>query len=46
MLLAMKIERLPVRQIEALDPWKLGGDGKCYWGYYSDSEWYKRFMRK
>ena len=39
-------ERLPYHQIEVMDPWDLGGDGKYYYHGDEKSEWYIRLMRK
>lgn len=43
-----KYDSLPIRQIELVDPWDLGGDGKAKW--YSllndDYEYYLKLMRK
>jgi hypothetical protein len=41
-----KYERLPYRSTELTSPWDLGGDGKCFYGYHPDKEWYARIMRK
>ena len=38
--------KLPLLQRELTNPWDLGGDGKTYYGYYPDEEWYQRTMRK
>ena len=37
---------LPYRQYEITEQWDLGGDGKCYWGFAPDEEWFIRAMRK
>lgn len=39
-------ERLPYRSIELTSPWDLGGDGKTFYGYHPECEWYVRIMRK
>ena len=26
--------------------WDLGGDGKCFWGWAPEEEWFKKEMRK
>lgn len=39
-------ERLPFQSIEIMDPWDLGGDGKCFWGFSPKEEWYRKEMRK
>ena len=39
-------ERLPVRCIEVMDPWNLGGDGKLYFKPKPNEEWFVRLMRK
>ena len=41
-----KYERLPYRSMELTSPWDLGGDGKCFYGYHPDKEWYAKIMRK
>ena len=41
-----KYERLPYRSTELTSPWDLGGDGKCFYGYHPDKEWYAKIMRK
>ena len=41
-----KYERLPYRSTELTSPWDLGGDGKCFYGYHPDKEWYAKVMRK
>ena len=38
--------RLPYRSTELTSPWDLGGDGKCFYGYHPDKEWYAKIMRK
>ena len=40
------IDGLPTRPMEIMDPWDLGGDGKCYWRIPPDSDIFKRMMRK
>ena len=40
------LERLPYQSIEIMDPWDLGGDGKCFWGYAFEEEWFRKEMRK
>lgn len=37
---------LPIRQIEITDSWNLGGDGKTYYGYHPNEDWFMRIMRK
>ena len=27
-------------------PWDLGGDGKVFWGFHPDEEWYVKLMSK
>lgn len=39
-------DRLPYRQLEIVEQWDLGGDGKCYWGEAPSEEWYIKLMRK
>ena len=29
-----------------MEPWDLGGDGKCYYNVYPKDETYERLMRK
>jgi len=29
-----------------MSPWGLGGDGKLFWGFYPEGEWYVKLMRK
>ena len=40
------IERLPYKSIEIMDPWDLGGDGKCYYHGEPTDEWFIKLMRK
>lgn len=37
---------LPIRQFELTNQYDLGGDGKCYYGYHPNEEWFLRVMRK
>ncbi len=39
-------DRLPNKPIEVTDPWDLGGDGKTFWGFNPDEDWFIRLMRK
>ena len=39
-------ETLPMRQREVMNQWNLGGDGKHYYGYRPDEEWYRKAIRK
>ena len=39
-------DRLPYRQYEITNQWSLGGDGKCFWGFAPDEDWFIRVMRK
>ena len=39
-------DRLPNKPIEVTDPWDLGGDGKTFWGFSPDEDWFIRLMRK
>ena len=41
-----KYDRLPNKPIEVTDPWDLGGDGKTFWGFSPDEDWFIRLMRK
>ena len=41
-----KYSQVPFRQYEIVSQWDLGGDGKCYFGYYPDNDWYIKLMRK
>ncbi len=43
-----KFDCLPLRQIELVSPWDLGGDGKGKWFnlFYDDYEYYLKLMRK
>lgn len=41
-----RFERLPFRQYEITNQWDLGGDGKYFWGFAPDEEWFIRAMRK
>jgi hypothetical protein len=29
-----------------MSPWNLGGDGKHFWGFHPEKEWYFKLMRK
>jgi len=29
-----------------MSPWDLGGDGKAFFGFHPDEEWYAKLMRK
>ena len=40
------LECLPYKSIEIMDPWDLGGDGKCYYHAEPTDEWYIKLMRK
>jgi hypothetical protein len=39
-------DSLPYRQYEITNQWDLGGDGKWFWGFAPDEEWFIRAMRK
>jgi hypothetical protein len=39
-------EKLPRRQYEITCQWDLGGDGKCFYGWAPEEEWYQKEMRK
>lgn len=41
-----EFEHLPHHQIEVMDQWDLGGDGKFYYHADETDEWYVRMMRK
>lgn len=41
-----KIDQLPYKSIEMMDPWDLGGDGKCYYHAKPTDERYIKLMRK
>ena len=41
-----KYEHLPHQQIEVMDPWDLGGDGKFYYHANKTDGWYVKMMRK
>jgi len=42
----IQFEKLPLRTIEVMDPWDLGGDGKTYYRAEPSDEWYIKLMRK
>ena len=29
-----------------MSPWDLGGDGKAFFGFHPDKEWYVKLLRK
>ena len=29
-----------------MSPWDLGGDGKAFFGFHPEEEWYVKMMRK
>ena len=37
---------LPFKSFEIMSPWDLGGDGKAFFGFHPDEEWYIKLMRK
>ena len=39
-------EKLPMLQYELTRQWDLGGDGKCFWGWAPEEEWFQKEMRK
>lgn len=41
-----KAHLLPLKSFEIMSPWDLGGDGKHFWDFYLDEEWYVKLMRK
>ena len=45
-LLSGKEILLPLRQFELTNQYDLGGDGKRYYGYRPNEEWFVRVMRK
>ena len=46
MIQSENFDSLPYRQYEITNQWDLGGDGKCFWGFAPDEEWFIRSMRK
>ena len=46
LILSGRFDRLPYRQYEITNQWDLGGDGKCFWGFAPEKEWFIRAMRK
>jgi len=34
------------KSFEVMSPWDLGGDGKAFFGFHPDEEWYVKLMRK
>ncbi len=41
-----KYESLPYRQYELTNQWDLGGDGKAFYGFKTNEDWYAKAMRK
>jgi hypothetical protein len=39
-------DRLPNKPIEVTDPWDLGGNGKTFWEFSPNEDWFIRLMRK
>ena len=39
-------ELLPMHQRDVMSQWDLGGDGKCYYGYHPEDDWFQKIMRK
>ena len=37
---------LPLKSFEVMSPWDLGGDGKAFFGFHPEEEWYVNLMRK
>lgn len=37
---------LPYKSIEIMSPWDLGGDGKIFWGFHQEKDWFIKLMRK
>jgi hypothetical protein len=38
-------DNLPYRQYEITNQWNLGGDGKVFWRFAPDEDWFIRLMR-
>ena len=36
---------LPLKSIELTSPWDLGGDGKAFYGFHPECEWYVTVQR-
>lgn len=41
-----KFDKLPLRSIEITCPYDLGGDGKAFYGFHPECDWYAKVMRK
>lgn len=41
-----RYEHLPLKSIELTSPWDLGGDGKAFYGFHPECEWYVKALRK
>ena len=41
-----KTHLLPLKSFEVMSPWDLGGDGKAFFGFHPEEEWYVKLMRK
>ena len=37
---------LPLKSFEVMSPWDLGGDGKAFFGFHPEEEWFVKLMRK
>lgn len=37
---------LPLKSIELTSTWDLGGDGKAFYGFHPECEWYEKVLRK
>ena len=37
---------LPFKAFEVMRSWDLGGDGKAFFGFHPEEEWYVKLMRK
>ena len=37
---------LPLKSLEVMSSWDLGGDGKAFFGFHPDEEWYVKLLRK
>ena len=41
-----KTHLLPLKSFEVMSPWDLGGDGKAFFGFHPEEEWFVKLMRK
>lgn len=46
LILSNDFNRIPYRQLEIMNQWDLGGDGKVNWMNSSNEEWIVRVLRK